>query len=376
MMICDGGGIVKENKIKVAMVTNHFGITGIGTVMMNYCKALDKDKYDLTILAGQPISEKYAKECKEYGIHLIALPSRHGESLKHYSALWKALKAGHYDIVHVHGSSSMMAIELTIARLAGVKVRIAHSHNSTCPNYKVHKVLNPYFRKIYSKALACGKLAGDWLFGENNFEILPNGFHTENFAFSSEDRAAIRNELGVDDQLLIGHIGRVNEQKNQEYLLKIFEKAAAVRNDAALLIVGTGPDEEKIKERIQKHPYKERIIFYGETDNPTAFYSAMDVFVFPSRYEGLPVVLLEAQISGLPCVVSDRVTKEVDLGDINWQSIDGDPQLWADAILAVKMRTAEERLEYKEEHIEEIQKYDITQTVKQLEKIYSDLMEK
>ena len=366
----------ENNRIRIAMIAKNLEINGISTVVSNYCKALDKNKYDLTILAGQSIAPKHAKECKEYGIHLISLPSRHGESLKHYSALWKALKAEHYDIVHVHGSSSMMAIELTIARLAGVKVRIAHSHNSTCPNYKVHKLLNPYFRKIYSKALACGKLAGDWLFGENNFEILPNGFHTENFTFSNEDRAAIRNELGVDDQLLIGHIGRVNEQKNQEYLLEIFEKSAAVRKDAMLLIVGTGPDEEKIKAKIQKHPYKDRIIFYGETDNPTAFYSAMDVFVFPSRYEGLPVVLLEAQISGLPCVVSDRVTKEVDLGNINWQSIDGDPQLWADAILAVKIRTAEERLAYKEEHIEEIQKYDITQTVKQLEKIYSDLMEK
>lgn len=367
---------MKEKKIKVAMITNHLGITGIGTVMMNYCKALDKDKFDLTILAGKPIAPKYAQECKEYGIHLITLPSRHGESFKHYTALWKALKAEHYDIVHAHGSSSMMAIELTIAKLAGVKVRIAHSHNSTCPNYKVHKVLNPYFRKIYSKALACGKLAGDWLFGENNYEVLPNGFHTENFTFSGEDRAAIRNELCVDDQSLIGHIGRINGQKNQEYLLDIFERVAAIRSDAILLIVGTGPDEKKIKAKIQQHPYKERIIFYGETDNPTAFYSAMDVFVFPSRYEGLPVVLLEAQISGLPCVVSDRVTREVNLGDINWKSIDGDPQLWADAILAVKIRTAEERLAYREEHIEEIQKYDITQTVKQLEKIYSDLMVK
>ena len=367
---------MKNEKIKVAMVTNHFGITGIGTVMMNYCKALNKNKFDLTILAGRPISEKYEKECKKYGIHLIALPSRHGESFNHYTALWKVLKAGRYDIVHVHGSSSMMAIELTIAKLAEIKIRIAHSHNSTCPNLKVHKLLNPYFRKIYTKALACGKLAGDWLFGENNFEILPNGFHTENFAFSSEDRAAIRHKLGIDDQLIIGHIGRINEQKNQGYLLDIFERVAAIRNDAVLLIVGTGPDEEKIKAKIQKHPYKERIIFYDETDNPAAFYSAMDMFVFPSRYEGLPIVLLEAQILGLPCVVSDRVTKEVDLGEINWQSIDGDPKLWADAILAVKVRTAEERLVYREEHIEVIQKYDITQTVKQLDKIYSYLIEK
>src|SRR5699024_10900602 len=120
-----------KKKIKVAMITNHFGITGIGTVMMNYCKTLDKTKYDLTIIAGTPIAVQYEKECKENGIRLISLPSRHQESKAHYIGLWKALKAGQYDIIHDHGNSSLMAVELTIARLAGVRNRIAHSHNST-----------------------------------------------------------------------------------------------------------------------------------------------------------------------------------------------------------------------------------------------------
>ena len=365
---------MEKEKIKVARVTNHFGITGIGTVMMNYCKALDKSKYDLTILAGKPIAEKYEKECRENGINLVALPSRHGSPRKHYIALWRALKKGHYDIVHDHGNSSMMAVELTIAKLTGVKNRIAHSHNSTCPNMKVHKLLNPYFRTVYTKSLACGQLAGNWLFGEGNFEVLPNGFHTENFVFSKENRDAIRKGLGVENQLLIGHIGRINEQKNQEYLLDIFEKVAAMRSDATLLIVGTGPDEEKIKTRVQQHPYKKRIILYGETNDATAFYSAMDVFVFPSRYEGLPVALLEAQISGLPCIVSDKVTREVDLGDINWQSIDDNSQKWADALLSIEQRSEEERTAYRKKYIEEIQQYDITQSVKQLDRIYTDMM--
>lgn len=365
---------MSEEKIKVAMVTNHFEITGISTVIMNYCKTLDKDKYDLTILAGQPIADKYEKECKEYGIHLVALPSRRNDSWKHYITLWKMFRTEKYDIVHDHGNSSMMAVELTIAKLAGIKIRIAHSHNSICSNMKIHRILNPYFRTIYTKALACGKLAGNWLFGENNFEILPNGFHTEDFAFSKENRDAIRTELGIENQLVIGHIGRINAQKNQEYLLDVFEEVASRRNDAILLIVGTGPDEEKIRTRVQEHPYKDRIILYGETDNPTAFYSAMDVFAFPSRYEGLPVVLLEAQISGLPCIVSDRVTREVDLGDINWQSIDDEPKYWANALLLDEYRSEEERIAYRKKHLEEIQKYDITQSVKQLDKIYTDFI--
>ena len=357
------------------MVTNHFEITGIGTVMMNYCKGLDKNRYDVTILAGQPIAEKYKKECWENGIHLVALPSRHSEPRRHYFALWRALKIGHYDIVHDHGNSSIMAVELTIAKIAGVKNRIAHSHNSTCPNMKIHRLLNPYFKTIYTKALACGQLAGKWLFGENNFEVLPNGFYTKDFTFSEENRSVIRNELGIEKQLVIGHIGRINEQKNQEYLLKIFEKVASIRNDAILLIVGTGPDEKKIKSRVLEHPYKNRIILYGETDNPVAFYSAMDVFAFPSRYEGLPVVLVEAQISGLPCVVSDRITREVDFGEINWQPIDADVTLWANAILNIERCSTNERFMYKSLHSLQIQKYDIIQTVKQLDAIYMNLLQ-
>ena len=363
-------------KIRVAMVTNHFGITGIGTVMMNYCKALDKNKYDLTILAGQPIADKYEQECREYGIHLIALPSRHGEPKKHYLALWKELRNGHYDIIHDHGNSSMMAVELTIAKMSGIKIRIAHSHTSACQNLKLHRLLNPYFKMIYTRALACGRLAGDWLFGEKQFEILPNGFHTEDFTFSQKNRNEIRRELKIEDRFVIGHIGRINGPKNQEYLLKVFEHVVPKRRDAILLIVGTGPDEAKIRAQVEKHPYRDQIILYGETNTPSAFYSAMDVFAFPSKFEGFPVVLMEAQISGLPCVVSDKVTHEVDLGNINWQSIDADPEIWASAILDVRQRPDQERINYKERNQNQIKAYDIDQTVKQLDGIYTDLMKK
>lgn len=365
-----------DKKIKIAMVTNHFGITGISTVILNYCKELDNRKYDLTVIAGQPIAEENRKECIENGIHLIELPSRHQESVKHYVGLWKVLKKNHYDIVHVHGSSSMMAIELTIAKLAGEKIRIAHSHNTRCLNMKVHRILNPYFRKIYTKALACGKMAGDWLFGENKFEILPNSFHTELFAFDETERKRVRKELDIEEKFVVGHIGRFNEQKNQCYLIKAFEQIAKTRSDVVLLLVGTGPDFDKVKESVTNSLYGNQIIFYGVTKETRAIYSAMDVFALPSKYEGFPVVLLEAQITGLPCIISDRVTKDVDFGEIQWLSIEENPESWAKAISQIVVRSNVQRSDYRKKHIAQIECYDINQTVKQLDTIYEQLVQR
>lgn len=363
---------MKDKKIKVAMVTNHFGITGISQVILNYCKALNRDRFDLTVIAGEPFAPENREECEQNGIKFVVLPSRHQKSFRHYFGLWKALK-NNFDIVHVHGGSSIMAVELTIARLAGVKIRIAHSHNSACPNMKIHKILNPYFKKTYTKALACGELAGNWLFGENNFEVLPNVFHTGNFKFDPSKRERVRKELNLENRFVLGHIGRFNKQKNQPYLLKIFEKLAQKRGDAVLLLAGTGPDFEKTKALVDTHPYKERIILYGTTKDASAVYSAMDYFALPSLHEGLPVVLLEAQISGLPCVVSDKVTKEVDFGGICWASVEDSPNVWAEIILDSYISRETDRQGYYEKHNKQIAEYDIENTVNQLERIYFEL---
>lgn len=361
-------------RIKIAFITNHLDVMGISAVIMNYSKSLNHQKFDVTIIVGEPIASQYIEECNKYGISIVKLPSRHYSSIRHYFLLFKALVNGKFDIVHVHGNSSLMAIELTIAKLVGVKIRIAHSHNSTCPNITVHKFLTPYFSKIYTKAMACGILAGEWLFGRDNFEVLPNGFHTETFKFNFEKRNLIRKKLQIEDKFVIGHIGRFNQQKNQTYLLRIFEKVANSCKNAILLLVGNGPDFERVKSLVEVHPYKNRIILYGESNETNTLYSAMDLFVLPSLHEGLPVVLLEAQISGLPCLVSDTVTREMDFGNISWASIEADPQIWSDKILEIRDKVNIDRESYYEKNRKQILEYDISNNVKQLEKIYTDLV--
>ena len=364
-----------NKKIKVVMVTNHFGITGIGTVMMNYCKALDKNNYDLTILAGLPIAEKYEQECKEIGIHLIVLPSRHGEPLKHYVALWKALKAGEYDILHDHGNSPKMTIELMLARLAGIKVRIAHCHNKIPSNKLINKVFRYFFQYSYTKALACSELAGNWLFGAGNFQVLINGFNTEEFLYDEKQREMVRKQLNIEECYVIGHVGRFNVQKNQPFLLDIFEEVAKNEPKAVLLLVGTGPDFEKTKKLVDNHPFYNRIILYGESNKIPSLYSAMDVFVFPSKYEGLGLVAVEAQISGLPCVVSDAVPKEIVVGNkVTFVPLKESASSWSNIVLN-QLTKIEHREDFFEQNKFSISLYEMNKCVEELDSVYQRAME-
>lgn len=368
---------MKKDKIKIAMVTNHFGITGIGTVMMNYCKALDKEKFNLTILAGEPIADLYKCECKKNGIQLIALPSRHQKSLAHYAGLWRELRKRKFDIVHVHGSSSMMAIELLIAKLAGIKYRIAHSHSCHCSNMKLQNLLNPIFKRLYTVSIACSEVAGDWLFGKDNYIILPNGFDTTKFIFSEQERNRMRKELQIENKYVLGHVGRFNETKNQQYLLDIFKDLAEKYEDVYLLLIGTGPDFNMISKLVENHQFASRIILYGESDSISSLYSVMDVFLFPSVYEGLGLVAVEAQISGLPCIISDKVPKIVKVGEnVSFLPIGNEGEkTWIDQIIKYKTLSIDRQNTYQKIK-NEIQKFEIVSSTKSLENVYCKLVTK
>ncbi len=367
--------IIAENKkISVAMVANDFQLNGISSVIMNYCTNINSDKFKITVIVGGEVARAHQEACDDIGISIIKLPNRKKSPLSFFKALKKTFKEEHFDIVHVHGVQSAIAVELFIAKLSGIKVRIAHSHNTTCRNIRLHKLMMNLFKRVYTGAFACGEMAGKWLFENGQFVVIPNGFVTEKFTFDSNIRAEIRKELALKNEPVIGHIGRFNQQKNQEYLLKIFECIAKENKKAVLLMVGTGPDFKEIKERVKSHPYKDRIILYGETSEPEKMYMAMDIFVFPSRYEGLPVSLLEAQISGLPCVVSDVITKEVKLCD-NYKSlsINDRPQAWADVVLRNTSKWLNNsRTDFYTQNIEKIKSFDIKENVKLLERLYTE----
>lgn len=350
------------------MLANDLNINGISTVVANYCMNMDLEKFDITVVAGAPIDKSYRQLFDKQGIHYAELPARKTSAKAFYLALFKEFKKNKYDIAHIHGNSATITIELMLAFLHGIKVRVAHSHNSTCDNMKIHKLLLPLFKILKTHSCACSDLAGKWLFGKGDFNVLPNGFYTERFAFNEELRKQERSRLNIDDKFVIGHIGRFNKQKNHAFLLEIFNEIAQEREDAVLLLVGTGPDYDKVIQLIDNHPFKDRIILYGETSEAEKAYAAMDVFAFPSKYEGLGIVLLEAQMNGLKCVSSDVIPQEAILGEnIVLLSLDDDIKKWKDEILEQKPIN---RNAFYYQNEDKILKYDIRQNAKELEEYY------
>lgn len=358
-------------KTKVIMITSYFDRNGVTSQVINYAMNLDKNKFQISIAAGEPYDIGYEKLCQENHIKLCKLPQKQKNAYAYYRTIYSFLKKNKPDIVHVHGSSTLIAAELLIALLAGVPVRVSHSHNTICSHPLLHQTLKPLLKVVSNCYLACGELAGQWMYGNGAFKVIPNAFETDAFVLNSEARLSIRKKLGVDDSLVIGHIGKFNNQKNQNYLIRVFESLAYKDDKVILLLVGNGPDLENVRDRVKHTACADRIIFWGETTNPASLYSAMDIFALPSRFEGLPIVLLEAQISGLPCIVSDKVTREVDFGDIVWKSIEDKPQTWADTIFLMNKRTEEQRIQYRLQHAKQIAHYNIRESVKLIENIYN-----
>lgn len=238
-----------------------------------------------------------------------------------------------YDIVHAHGNSSSLFFEMLGALLGGCRVRVAHSHNTTCSDLKRDRTLRPLFYRSYTAAAACGRDAGKWLFGKRRFTILPNAVDIERFQFDPAQRAQTRRRLGISENaLVLGHVGRFNRQKNHRFLLEIYVELLKRRPDARLLLVGDGYLEEEVRRMAAS--LGGRVLFAGSVPDPEKYLCAMDVMALPSRYEGFPTVLLEWQCSGLPVLVSSRVTNEAALTPLTqFLPLEVGAPDWAEALL-------------------------------------------
>ena len=215
--------------------------------------------------------------------------------------------------------------------------------------------------------LACGKCAGDWMFGGNSYQIIPNSIDTSRYIFSQTISAQKRSELGIGSEILIGHVGNFTPAKNHSFLLEIFQKVLFLEPSAKLLLVGGGDNITIIKDKVRSLGISDSVIFTGSRSDVHQLMQAMDVFVFPSLYEGLPVTMIEAQSAGLPCVISDHVSEECIVTEslVTVKRLSDPPSTWAKHVLsrAKLPRT---------NHIAEIQSvgYEIEIAAKRLEAFY------
>jgi glycosyltransferase involved in cell wall biosynthesis len=246
-----------------------------------------------------------------------------------------------YDVVHVHsGSTSILTIFSYYAKKNGVKKVIVHSHVASekkslkgnivklCCNYFMKNNINYY--------CACSGVAGEAKFTANtNFIVINNGIDLNKFSYNKEKRIYMREKLKVaNNTFIMGHVGRFSYQKNHEFLLQIFNAFQTLIENSILLLIGTGELEETIKAKVLEMGIEKRVKFIGTVNNVSDYMQAMDCFVLPSRFEGLPIVAIEAQASGLPCFLSDRISKETAITDLAYfQSLNDSPQVWAESII-------------------------------------------
>lgn len=299
--------------IRVAQMMTEMNYGGVEMVVMNYYRHIDRKKiqFDFFVLEGSEIPQR--EEIESMGGRIYVVP--HYKHLVQYEkTLIRLFKENRYKIVHSH-MNSLSVFSLRAAKKAGVPVRIAHNHSTAGKGeYKknIIKYMLRHFAKVYPTELfACSHLAGDWLYGKNaNYTVFNNAIELDKFAYNEQVREKIRKQYHIENKYVLGHVGRFCYQKNHDFLIDIFEKVHEKEKDAVLLLIGEGELEEQIKAKVHRLGLDESVIFAGACNNVNEMYQAMDVFVFPSRYEGLGMVAIEAQAASLPVICSTNVPNE------------------------------------------------------------------
>lgn len=332
----------KEEPIRIASVIGRYIGGGVEAVTINYYRNIDKNKVQLDFICDEDSTNIPYEEIERMGGKVIIIPS-YSKPFKYHKALKRVLKEGNYKIIHSN-INTLSVFSLFAAKCAGVPVRIAHSHSTTNKKEKkknlMKQVLRPFSKVFATDYMCCSELAGRWLFGNKEYDkgnvyLLNNAIDLDKFKYNDSLRKKKRKELGIkDDTLVIGHIGRFVAQKNHDFLIDIFNEIHKKNNNSILLLAGQGPLMEDIKNKVKELNLEDSVKFLGQRNDANELYQAFDVFLLPSLYEGLPVVGVEAQASGLLCYLSDDMTKETKVLDITkFMSLNNTPKEWANNIL-------------------------------------------
>ncbi len=360
-------------KIRVAQIIGNVFEGGVESCIMNYFTNIDTSRisFDFFVERDSKVIDK--AKIESLGGRVVIVP-HYTHFFKYMSEMKRLLKEGNYDICHAN-MTTLNVFPLWCAKKAGIRVRIAHGHSTNSKQEKLRSffktVLKPFSTCFATELFACGEKAGNWLYGsKHDFKIINNAVDLSRFKFNPEKREEIRSLLDVSDKFVIGHVGRFCPQKNQEFLINVFFRVKSENSNAILLLVGEGPDFVKIKDYVKSKGLEKDVVFVGSCNNPQDYYQAMDCFVLPSLYEGLPVVAQEAQTNGLRCLFSDQITREIRyLETTEFLSLEEDK--WVKALLYPSSENRE--IGYT---IMSKTKYNITTEAGKLLSYYEDLLKK
>lgn len=361
-------------KIKIVHCLGALNTGGAETLVMNVYRKINREQFTFDFLLFNPNSGFYDEEASNLGAHLYYCPPLSKGIIPYIKSLIAFFKSETIDVVHSHMDWQGGFIAYA-AHQAGIKKIVVHSHANqkmfdVNPAYHILIELNKYLiAKYATSCVACSKEAGDSLF-KKEYEIVTNGIDFDKFR--NPDMKVVnqlRKEFRIrEDEQVLGHVGSFSENKNQRFLIKVFEKLYARNQHYKLILVGDGNTRSILEKEVKEQGLENQIIFAGIRGEIPEIMSLFDIFLFPSRLEGLGIVAIEAQASGLPCIVSDSVPKEIDIGEhlIHWSSLDEEE--WLEILLNENIE--KERSKINNQNL--TFQYSIEYTVQKLSQMYGD----
>ena len=359
---------------RILFISQYLNRAGTEAFMMNVFRGIDCSRFTCDFLLYSQNETDYTREVEAAGGRVWRVTSRRESPLRWYSELNKFFKqhAAEYTAIHYCGNGLTAIAPIFFAYLYKIPVRICHSHNSSSEgihNKVLHIIQRGLAKRMTTHHFACSTLAAKWFFGNSPAVIIKNGIDTHKFAFDPLSRSRVRQENGIGEKTtVIGHVGRFEVEKNHSFMVEIFVKYLTVCPDALLMFVGAGSQLNAIKEQVQKQGISDHVLFMGERSDVPQLMQAMDAFLMPSLFEGLPFVLIEAQCAGLPCFISDTINKDICLTDnIESLSLSLPAEKWA-RIMNEKIGSFQRKDECR---VIEEKGYSIDNTIGYLETVYA-----
>ncbi len=317
---------------------------GMENFIMNLYRNIDREQLQFDIAVHARKENDYVEQIEKMGGRVYVLPRLTSNPIKSLKMLYRLVKENDYPVVIRHTSNALVAPQLLTARIAGAKT-VCHSHTETDDMLILHKLGRLMMGVAATNKLACSDKAGKWMFGNSKFEIVHNAIDIDKFKYQQEKAQKIRDEFGLGNAKVYGHIGNFAPVKNHTFLLKIFKEISLLDNNVRFFCIGEGNLRKDIESEIQQLGLSDKVILTGIRKDVDCFMSCFDMLIFPSIFEGLPLTLIEAQAAGLPSLISDAITKDVIVTQnlVEMESIEGNASVWAQKAVAMAADTHKSR---------------------------------